>query len=499
MAISAENCDEGRITRFLKGELSRREERDFEQHLSDCESCLQRLQRATASAADWRDAAQWLRDEPIDLKPLSGLSSDSTSQELTREVIDDGVRRVLELLAPTDDPHMLGRLGSYEIAGVVGSGGNGIVLKGYDRALNRYVAIKVLAPHLASSGAARKRFAREAQAAAVVVHENVIAIHSVAEFAGLPFLVMPYVRGTSLQRRLDEQGPLELIEILRVGMQVAAGLAAAHAQGLVHRDIKPANILLADGIERVTITDFGLARAIDDVSMTRSGLIAGTPQFMSPEQANGDSIDHRSDLFSLGSVLYAMCTGHPPFRAETSLGILRRICESTARPIGDLRPEIPSWLCRLIAKLHRKDAAGRFQSAAEVSALLSQCLAHVQQPARQSLPKVLRRGPSWHGWRWGVAIGVTLGLAALAWLAAVAWYQQTKPTTAPTADMSPSTVSVEPSQSAGVLASNKPVTADLRWDDDVSAEILDIGHDIEQLEQRAAHQFSDPEQNHPNP
>ena len=156
---------------------------------------------------------------------------------------------------------MLGRLGPYEVVGVIGSGGMGVVLKAFDAALNRYVAIKVLAPHLGSSGAARKRFSREAQAAAAVVHDNVMEIYGVADLEELPYLVMPYVRGPSLQRRLDDDGPLALVEILRIGMQAASGLAAAHAQGLVHRDVKPANILLADGIERVKLTDFGLALA----------------------------------------------------------------------------------------------------------------------------------------------------------------------------------------------------------------------------------------------
>ena len=252
----------------------------------------------------------------------------------------------------------------------------------------------MLAPHLASSGAARARFAREAVAAAAVMHENVIAIHGVEEHAGLPFLVMPYVRGTSLQRRIDQNGPLGLLEILRIGMQVAAGLAAAHSQGLVHRDIKPANILLADGVERVTITDFGLARAVDDASMTRSGIIAGTPQFMSPEQARGEAIDPRSDLFSLGSVLYAMATGHPPFRAESSYGVLRRICESAPRAIRESNPAIPDWLGQLVDRLLEKEPGKRFQSSAEVADLLARCVAHVQQPDAQPLPDELQERPA---------------------------------------------------------------------------------------------------------
>jgi serine/threonine protein kinase len=281
---------------------------------------------------------------------------------------------------------MLGRFGGYEITGAIGYGGMGIVLKGLDASLNRYVAIKVLSPHLAASGPARRRFAREAQAAAAVVHENVVAIHGVAESGGLPFFVMPYIRGNSLQKRLDEHGALATAEVLRIGMQTALGLAAAHAQGLVHRDIKPANVLLADGVERVQITDFGLARAVDDASLTRTGMIAGTPQYMSPEQARGELVDARSDLFSLGSLMYAMCTGRPPFRAETSLGVLQRISDSKPRPIQEIKPEIPAWLARIISRLHEADPADRFQSAGELAVLLERCLAHVQQPNLVELP-----------------------------------------------------------------------------------------------------------------
>ncbi|MEZ6090912.1 MAG: serine/threonine-protein kinase, partial [Pirellulaceae bacterium] len=287
---------------------------------------------------------------------------------------------------PTDDPDSLGRIGVYEVTGVVGSGGMGVVLKARDHTLDRVVAVKVMAPHLAASGSARQRFAREAKAAAAVLHPNVIAIHGVSNEQALPYLVMPYVRGVSLQKRLDAEGPLPLVDILRIGTQVAAGLAAAHEQGLVHRDIKPGNILLEQGVERVTITDFGLARAVDDASMTRSGVIAGTPQYMSPEQAQAEKIDHRSDLFSLGSVLYAMCTGHPPFRAESSFGVLRLIADKEPRAIRETNPNIPNWLCVMIRKLMAKHAEDRFDSAQEVSDLLERCVAHVQQPLEFDLP-----------------------------------------------------------------------------------------------------------------
>src|SRR5204862_8191914 len=138
---------------------------------------------------------------------------------------------------------------------------------------------------------------------------------------------MEYIPGPSLQERLDAVGPMPLAEILRIGTQIAEGLAAAHAQGIIHRDIKPANILLENGVQRVKITDFGLARVRDDASLTHSATIAGTPAYMSPEQANGQPLDHRSDLFSLGSVLYALAAGHAPFRAPSMMAVMRRVAE----------------------------------------------------------------------------------------------------------------------------------------------------------------------------
>ena len=161
--------------------------------------------------------------------------------------------------------------------------------------------------------------------------------------------------------------------------QIARGLAAAHEEGLIHRDIKPGNILLESGVEQnVKITDFGLARAADDASLTQSGAIAGTPLYMAPEQAKGRPLDPRADLFSLGSVLYTMASGRPPFRAPSPLAVLKRVAEDTPRPIRQIIPEVPQWLCDLIARLHAKDPAHRFQSAAEVAALLEQHLALLQ-------------------------------------------------------------------------------------------------------------------------
>ena len=277
------------------------------------------------------------RWEP-DLSASPTFSSDAATN---RPWIED---ELLALLGRPNHPEMLGRLGRYDIEKVIGSGGMGIVLKAHDSELNRPIAIKLLAPNLSHVGAARERFAREGRAAAAVVHEHVVAIYNVEADGKLPFLIMQYVAGRSLQMRVDDYGPLAVEEILRIGMQAAAGLAAAHAQGLVHRDVKPSNILLEDTVERAVLTDFGLARAMDDMSLTQTGIIAGTPHYMSPEQATGGPIDARSDLFSLGAVLYFMATGHPPFRASGASRCCIAFAGKSIGPCGERTRIFPtSW------------------------------------------------------------------------------------------------------------------------------------------------------------
>jgi serine/threonine-protein kinase len=407
-------CDAGALDLLLHDELADVERLALEEHLALCADCRQRLESLAAEPELWNEAHDALSrvdsDSGISGAPCPSSVAPTIERHDADTVAADAIRN---FLAPTDDPRMLGRFGGYEIAGIIGCGGMGIVLKGLDVPLNRYVAIKVLAPHLASGAAARARFAREARAAAAVVHENVIAIHAVAEAGGLPYLVMPYVRGQSLQKRLEGQGTLAPMQVLRIGMQTAAGLAAAHAQGLVHRDIKPANILLDDGVERLTITDFGLARAADDASLTRSGIIAGTPLFMSPEQARGDSIDTRSDLFSLGSVLYTLCTGRAPFRAETTMGVLRRISDDVPRPIREINADVPEWLVSIIDRLLAKDLRERFQSAGEVARLFEQCLAHLQQPAVVPLPASLCGAPAASDRKWSKRVWLVALCAAV--------------------------------------------------------------------------------------
>lgn len=276
----------------------------------------------------------------------------------------------LSFLQRSERSGSLGRLQHYEVREVLGRGGCGVVLKAFDERLHRIVAIKVMSLALAATSPARKRFLREARATAAIRHENVVNIYAVEEDP-LPFLVMEYVDGPTLQRRLDESGPLDPREILSTGLQIARGLEAAHQKDLIHRDIKPANILIERGSGRVKITDFGLARSVDDASLTQSGAVAGTPLYMSPEQAQGRAVDMRSDLFSFGSVLYVMCTGRPPFRAATALAVMKRVVEESPRPIQEIIPEAPAPLVDLITRLLAKEPAERIASAKEVRVTLA--------------------------------------------------------------------------------------------------------------------------------
>lgn len=379
-------CSLDLLESALAGNLPPEDETALHLHLETCEACGAALERMAGGAAWCQEAAALLSRDDLDAAVPAG---ESWSE----------VDFTVEHLEPADEPHVLGRLGGYDVLEVIGHGSMGVVLKALDRELKRCVAIKVLAPHLAHSSLAKKRFAREAQAAAAVVHPNVLAIHQVQPGGRLPFLVMPLVAGESLAQRLAAQGTLELKETLRIGLQVAAGLAAAHEQGLVHRDVKPANILLEKGVERAVLTDFGLACAADDVTLTRWGVVAGTPEYMSPEQARGEPLDGRSDLFSLGCVLYQMATGVSPFRADSMLATMRRLVDDAPQAMAALKPDLPPWFVAIVERLLEKDASRRFGSAKEVSELLEGCLAHMQQPASVALPAGLPQLAPRRAWR----------------------------------------------------------------------------------------------------
>jgi serine/threonine protein kinase len=381
-------CSPELLQSALTGHLPPEREQVLQSHLEECETCTAALEKLAGGAELWQEAAAMFAPDGQDSDLGGHLNWRATGSSRTGDAEWSDIDFSVEHLEPSDEPGVLGRLGGYDVLEIIGRGGMGVVLKGYDPELKRCVAIKVLSPLLAHSSLAKKRFAREAQAAAAVVHPNVLAIHQVQPAGRLPFLVMPLVAGESLAQRLAAQGRLGLTEVLRIAMQAAAALAAAHEQGLVHRDVKPANILLEKGVERAVLTDFGLARAADDVSMTRWGIIAGTPEYMSPEQAHGEAVDGRSDLFSLGCVLYEMASGVSPFKADTTLATLRRLIDDAPPTLAALNPELPPWFIGIVERLLQKDPAKRVASAKEVSELLEGCLAHLQQPANVPLPNV---------------------------------------------------------------------------------------------------------------
>lgn len=359
----------------------------WSKHLKQCACCRSRIQEQTPSLAwsniltedAWDHELSSSTDAAKPLSPFKAIDHASL-EKFAKQVIDK-----------SDNPAMMGRLGEFEILEPIGMGGMSLVLKGYDHELNRFVAIKVLAPHLAMVGVARQRFPREAQAAASIVDPYVVPIHSVAADHDPPYLVMTYVPGQTLQATIDAEGALDVVVAVRIAYQVAMGLAAAHAQGLVHRDIKPSNILLERNVQKAFIADFGLARAADDASLTRSGFLAGTPDFMSPEQARGEAIDARSDLFSLGSVLYTMLTGHPPFRAASPMAVLNRISQDKPRSILAYNSRVPEWLSDLVDRLLSKHPSDRYASAVQTADLLEGALRHLQDPAGCPLPAMLSR------------------------------------------------------------------------------------------------------------
>jgi serine/threonine protein kinase len=271
-------------------------------------------------------------------------------------------------LTPPQEPDEMGRLGPYRVLGLLGSGSMGIVFRAEDSRLKRAVALKVMRPNYATKTEYRQRFLREGQATAKVEHPHVVPIYGVDECQGVPYLAMKLLEGESLEERLKASGSwLPLPEVLRIGEETAAALAAAHEQGLIHRDVKPTNIWLESDGDRVKLIDFGLARILDDdLRLTGTGYVVGTPSYMAPEQANGDEVDNRSDLFSLGCVLYRASTGLQPFPGQFAVDVVAAVRTLDPKPPRALDPSLPPSFSDLVMALLSKDPAGRPASALAV-------------------------------------------------------------------------------------------------------------------------------------
>lgn len=306
--------------------------------------------------------------------------------------------------------------GRYQIIAELDKGGMGIIYKARDTQLNRDVALKVMRPETAAKPNTADRFLREARALAAIRHDHVVEIYDYGEMDGVRFVTMPLLAGESLETRLERESPLPASEVVRIGTELAEGLAAVHEKGLIHRDLKPTNVWLEAPNCRVKLLDFGLARDAETGDrLTRTGAIVGTPAYMSPEQVNGLDLDARTDLFSLGSVLYKAATGQLAFAAKTATATLRLVGEIDPPPARTVNPAIPTGLSDLIAWLHRKNPADRPPSAAEVVKALRRLATAPQTPTTDWRPGEaeggrLKRRPN----RVGVAGAIALGVCVIA-------------------------------------------------------------------------------------
>jgi serine/threonine protein kinase len=451
MGVTTGCPTEQMLKHFMLGHNTPEEALSLEAHLDRCEQCLEKFStlhaedslleairsphgvEPTAAESDHL-LAEWLKA----LRPESALQTDEAVTVAPAKVVSGGDTTVTyPFLKPSQNPHDLGQLGRYEVRKVLGSGGMGVVFQAFDPELRRLVALKTTLPALAENPSAKERFKREARAAAAIKHDHIVTIYDVGEDHGIAYLAMEFLEGESLDQRIQRECRLPWREALRITRESAQGLAAAHQQQLIHRDIKPGNIWLEKSSEdrgvrseeksgqctpgfplltphsslltpfsRVKILDFGLALPTsDNAHLTQSGAIVGTPAFMAPEQCRGQGVDARSDLFSLGCVLYRMATGEAPFGGNHAISILIAVVTASPRPPQDLNPELPQAVCALITRLLAKDPAERPPSAAA----LIEAIQAIEQERVQPAAPVRRARRPLVGALAGVAVACLLG------------------------------------------------------------------------------------------
>jgi hypothetical protein len=351
------------LERLLSGQVAAPRAERLEEHVRECPACaaaartchgqdtLVKVLRRAASVA-----VEGPEDDRVErlVELLTALPRPGAAGEA------GPAPTAADCLAPAEGPGEIGRLGSYRVLHELGSGGMGVVFLAEDLVLRRQVALKVMHLALAATPGACERFLREARATAALSHDHVVRIHQVGEDRGVSFLAMELLRGETLAARLQRAGRPPLDEVVRLGREIVAGLAAAHAQGLIHRDVKPANVWLEADIGRVKLLDFGLARvAGEDAFLTQPGMIVGTPAYMAPEQAGGRRVDARGDLFSLGCVLYELCTGHVPFPGAGAAATLLAVRTASPPTPRQVNRQIPAALSDLVMRLLAKDPAQR--------------------------------------------------------------------------------------------------------------------------------------------
>jgi hypothetical protein len=324
------------------------------------------------------------------------------------------------------------RLGKYEVQNEIGKGGMGWVFQGYDPMLDRRVAIKVLAPHLVWETGFVDRFLREARAAARLKHASIVTIFDVGQEGNWYYIVMEYLEGPTLAQLINQHGPFSSKRALPILRQLADALDYAHSRDLVHRDVKPGNVVV-DTVGKATLTDFGVARAAQETRLTSTGALVGTPQYMSPEQARGEDLDYRTDIYSLGVVAFEMLTGRAPFGATTPHAVLHQLIYDPPPPLRLIRPDLSPGAGQVLEKVLSKEPEARYETSMAFVRALEQTLAGQAgpvgpQPQAQAAgpkPPVKRKRPhpvrtaskgqgrvmalTWLGWLVASAVGWSLG------------------------------------------------------------------------------------------
>jgi len=296
-------------------------------------------------------------------------------------------------------------IGDFRILRRLGQGGMGQVYLAKQISLNRDVALKIMRPDLAANAVALERFRREAEAVARITHANIVQVYAYGQAEGLYYMALEYIEGKNLREYIAKKGPPELAQALSIMRQVAAGLQRASELGIVHRDIKPENILLARKGE-VKVADFGLSRAFggdaQPANLTQSGVAMGTPLYMSPEQVQGKGTDPRTDIYSFGVTCYHMFTGQPPFRGASAIEVAIQHVQNTAKPLQEIRPDLPIEVCQVVHKMMMRDPAKRYQTAQELIEDIRQL--------REGLSSLLGQGAE-SGVRLGQSVGSSVRLA----------------------------------------------------------------------------------------
>jgi len=318
--------------------------------------------------------------------------------------------------AEKQDPLIGTKLGNCEIQRKLGAGGMGAVYLARHLGLDKPVAVKVMAAGLLGSEENVERFKREARTAAKLEHANIVQVYDVSEFPGGHYIVMQYVDGQSVDRILEQKGRLPVDQAVQLVRRIATALAAAHKAGIIHRDIKPANVLISrDG--QVKVLDFGLARNVESgQSISSTGQIVGTPHYMAPEQAQGQRVDARTDIYALGATFYHLVTGRRCFDGLTPLSICIKHVQEHPKPPHEVNPEVPVAVSAVIAKMMAKEPAARYPSAEDLAAALGT----ISSATARTVAPAPRRS----------ALAIPLGLAAAAAVALIVWIAMRPPATA---------------------------------------------------------------------